>query len=117
MQLDAIVGTRRLIDAGVLVSERDGRLRFRHALLRDTVYRLLAETQRATLHRGDFFGEVSILLGEPPSADVVALRALRCIVLAGPSVEGFMISNPRVSFRMLQSMARRLRNANRFRNQ
>ena len=73
--------------------------------------------QRATLHRGDFFGEVSILLGEPPSADVVALRALRCIVLAGPSVEGFMVSNPRVSFRMLQSMARRLRNANRYRNQ
>ncbi len=29
-------------------------------------------TQRATLGRGDFFGEVSILLGEPPTADVVA---------------------------------------------
>ena len=28
--------------------------------------------QRATLGRGDFFGEVSILLGEPPTADVVA---------------------------------------------
>ena len=29
--------------------------------------------QRATLGRGDFFGEVSILLGEPPTADVVAI--------------------------------------------
>ena len=28
--------------------------------------------QRATLARGDFFGEVSILLGEPPGADIVA---------------------------------------------
>ncbi len=31
--------------------------------------------QRATLGRGDFFGEVSILLGEPPTADVVASTA------------------------------------------
>jgi CRP-like cAMP-binding protein len=73
--------------------------------------------QRATLHRGDFFGEVSILLGEPPSADVVALVPLRCIVLAGPQVEPFMVANPRVMYRMLQAQARRLRNANRFRNQ
>src|SRR3972149_6700648 len=33
---------------------------------------------RAKLGRGDFFGEVSILLGEPPTADVVAVGALRC---------------------------------------
>ena len=73
--------------------------------------------ERAKLSRGDFFGEVSILLGEPPVADVVALRPLRCIVLAGPSVEPFMLANPKVMFRMLQAQARRLRNANRFRNQ
>ena len=30
--------------------------------------------QRATLQRGDFFGEVSIMLGESPTADVVANR-------------------------------------------
>ncbi len=40
--------------------------------------------QRASLSRGDFFGEVSILLGEPPVADVVAVHQLRCLVLAGP---------------------------------
>ena len=33
-------------------------------------------TTRGTLHRGDFFGEVSILLGEPPTADVVATSSL-----------------------------------------
>jgi CRP-like cAMP-binding protein len=72
--------------------------------------------QRATLGRGEFFGEVSILLGEPPTADVVATRPLRCIVLAGSAIEAFLVEHPRVMFRMLQAQARRLRNANRTRS-
>jgi CRP-like cAMP-binding protein len=72
--------------------------------------------QRATLGRGEFFGEVSILLGDVPVADVVALRPLRCIVLSGPAVEAFLISHPKVMYRMLQAQARRLRNANRWRS-
>jgi len=71
---------------------------------------------RATLGRGDFFGEVSILLGQPPVADVIALRPLRCLVLAGAEVESFFVGHPRVMYRMLQAQARRLRNANRWRN-
>jgi CRP-like cAMP-binding protein len=75
---------------------------------------VVADGQKlATLARGDFFGEVSVLLGEPPTADVVATRPLRCIVLGGPGVEQFLIDHPRVMFRMLQASARRLRNANR----
>lgn len=73
-------------------------------------------SQRATLHRGDFFGEVSILLGEPPTADVVATSPLLCIVIAGPAVEAFLVAYPRIMFRMLQAQARRLRNANRWRS-
>jgi CRP-like cAMP-binding protein len=72
--------------------------------------------RRATLTRGEFFGEVSILLGEPPVADVVALRPMRCLVIAGPQVEAFLVAHPRVMYRMLQSQARRLRNANRWRS-
>ena len=71
---------------------------------------------RATLARGDFIGEGSILLGEPPVADVVALRPLRCLVLDGPSVEGFLVDHPKVMYRMLQAQARRLRNSNRWRS-
>ncbi len=63
----------------------------------------------ATLGKGDFFGEVSVLLGEAPTADVVALRPLRCLVLPGPEVEAFLVDHPRVMFRMLQASARRLR--------
>jgi CRP/FNR family cyclic AMP-dependent transcriptional regulator len=71
---------------------------------------------RVTLQRGDFFGEVSILLGEPPTADVVASSTLRCAVLAGNAVESFLVAHPRVMYRMLQASARRLRNANRWRS-
>ena len=64
---------------------------------------------RTTLARGDFFGEVSVLLGEPPTADIVALSPLRCLVLPGTQVEEFLTSLPKVMFRMLQAEARRLR--------
>ena len=73
-------------------------------------------SDRARLGRGDFFGEVSILLGETPIADVVAVRPLRCLVLAGPAVEAFLVAHPRVMYRMLQAQARRLRAANRWRS-
>ena len=72
--------------------------------------------ERARLSRGEFFGEVSILLGEPPVADVVAVGTLRCLVLAGPAVEAFLQAHPTLMYRMLQASARRLRNANRWRS-
>ena len=71
---------------------------------------------RATLGRGEFFGEVSLLLGEAPTADVVATRPLRCIALPGAAVESFLVEHPRVMYRMLQTQSRRLRNANRARS-
>jgi CRP-like cAMP-binding protein len=87
-----------------------------HVILDGEAAVVVDGTQRATLSRGEFFGEVSILLGESPSADVVASRPLRTIVLAGPAVEDFLVEHPKVMFRMLQAQARRLRNANRWRD-
>ena len=84
-----------------------------HVILDGDAAVVIDGDERASLGRGDFFGEVSILLGEPPIADIVATRPLRCIVLGGPDVERFLVDHPRVTFRMLQAMARRLRNANR----
>ena len=71
---------------------------------------------RAVLGRGDFFGEVSVLLGEPPTADVVAMRPLRCAVLPGPDTEGVLVNNPRVMYRILPAQARRLKIANQWRS-
>ena len=76
----------------------------------------IGDETRAMLGRGDFFGEVSVLLGEPPTADVVAMRPLRCAVLPGPETEGVLVNNPRVMYRILQAQARRLKIANQWRS-
>lgn len=70
--------------------------------------------ERARLGRGDFFGEISVLLGGVPIADVRAETLLRCLVLPGPELEGFLLEHPPVMLRMLQAVARRLRDASRW---
>jgi CRP-like cAMP-binding protein len=87
-----------------------------HVILDGDVAVVVDGQERARLARGDFFGEVSIFLGEPPIADIVATRPLRCLVLAGPRVEPYLIAHPQVMYRMLQAQARRLRAANRWRS-
>lgn len=87
-----------------------------HLILEGEASVLVDGHERAKLARGDFFGEVSILLGEPPVADVVATQPLRCLVLPGTAIEAFLLAHPKVMFRMLQAQARRLRNANRWRD-
>jgi CRP-like cAMP-binding protein len=72
--------------------------------------------QRAKLSRGDFFGELSILLDEAPVADIVALTPLRCLVLPRSELREWLLSLPLVSMRMLQAELRRLRNANKWRS-
>src|SRR5688572_8452 len=59
---------------------------------------------------GDFFGEIAILLDQPPSADVVAETELRCLVLGASQLEEILIAHPRLLYRMLQAVARKLRN-------
>ena len=63
------------------------------------------------LRTGDFFGEVSTLLGTDPTADVVAAGPLRCLEIPSPQLEAFLLEYPRVMFRMLQTEARRLQEA------
>jgi len=71
-------------------------------------------TDRATLRPGDFFGEISALLGEPPVSDIVAQRQLRCLILPAAALEGFLESHPKVMYRLLQGEARKVRNTTRW---
>jgi CRP-like cAMP-binding protein len=64
---------------------------------------------RSTLQAGDYFGEISVLLGDTPVADIVALRPLRCLVLPSAQVEAFLKEHPNVMYRLLQGEARKVR--------
>jgi CRP/FNR family transcriptional regulator, cyclic AMP receptor protein len=77
---------------------------------------LIDDDERATLSTGSFFGEVSVLLGEPATADIVVRTALRCLVIPPERTEEFLLSYPRVMYRMLQTEARRLRTVDPMRN-
>ena len=70
--------------------------------------------ERTSQRPGDFFGEISCLLGEPPTADIVATQPLRCLVLAPAQVEEFLITHPNVMYRVLQGEARKLRTTTRW---
>ena len=66
--------------------------------------------QLARLGRGDFFGEISALIGDPPTADVVAVSILRCLVIPGQQLERLLLDRPQLALRLLRMEARRLRN-------
>jgi len=61
------------------------------------------------LRRGDFFGEVSTLLDCKPTADVIARSELHALEIPGPQLETFLMKYPHVTYRMLQTVTRRLR--------
>lgn len=70
--------------------------------------------ERARLGRGEFFGEISVLTGGVPIADIRAETLLRCLALPGPQLEAFLLEHPPVMLRMLQAVSRRLRDASRW---
>ena len=65
----------------------------------------------ATLSRGDFFGEMSLLDNQPRTADVVAVKATRCFVLSAWSFSALIKTNPRMAMGMLKELVKRLRAA------
>ena len=74
---------------------------------------MMGGTERARLHPGDFFGEVSILTGETPQAAVIGVsEELRCASLLGSELRGLLLEHPKIAIRMLELGARRLRGAN-----
>jgi CRP-like cAMP-binding protein len=65
--------------------------------------------QLAQLSRGEFFGEISALTGEPPTTDVVAVTILRCLVIPAQQLERLLLERPEFALRMLRIEVRRLR--------
>ncbi len=86
-----------------------------HVILSGEVAVRLDGAELARLGRGDFFGEISALFGEPPVADIVALGPVRCLLLPAAELHDFLLSYPAVMYRILLDQTRRVRNANRWR--
>lgn len=126
LSLFADVGAAELASVAHVVDERrfaEGERVIRQGVTGSAFYVILAGEAAirvdgkdyGTLGRGDFFGEISVLLGEPPVGDIVAKRELYCAIIAGPALEAFMLGHPKIMWRMLQSEARKLRTATRWR--
>jgi CRP/FNR family transcriptional regulator, cyclic AMP receptor protein len=63
----------------------------------------------AELARGDFFGEMSIIDGNPRSADAKVIEDARLAILSREDFMEFIHSNPVVTLEMLSAVFKRLR--------
>ena len=81
-----------------------------YIILEGTAAIRVNDVERSALKPGDHFGEISCLLGEVPVADILAATPLRCLVLPGAQLAGFLTAHPRVMYRLLQGEARKLKN-------
>jgi CRP/FNR family transcriptional regulator len=64
-----------------------------------------------TLGSGDYFGEVALLDDGPRSATVTAGTDMRCLGMASWEFRPFVLEHPELALTMLQTLARRLREA------
>jgi CRP-like cAMP-binding protein len=76
---------------------------------------VIDDEDRRVLSKGSFFGEVSVLLQEPATASIITRTPVTCLVVPGPEVEGFLVSHPQVTYRILKAEARRLKTASEWR--
>jgi CRP/FNR family cyclic AMP-dependent transcriptional regulator len=65
----------------------------------------------ATLSKGQFFGEMSLIDGKPRSADVVAVQPTKCFTLSTWVFSALIKEHPDLVLPMLRELAKRLRAA------
>lgn len=63
----------------------------------------------ATLEKGDFFGEMSVLEDLPRAASARAATDVRLLQINGSTFDQLLRSNPEIAVRMMRKLSRRLR--------
>jgi len=65
----------------------------------------------AVLHEGNFFGEMSLLDGQPRSASATAIQATRLLVLDREHFQRHVLAQPQIVAKLLRELSKRLRAA------
>jgi CRP-like cAMP-binding protein len=115
----AVQRGRASSDRRALADQRSSGGRRRHAdrRVRDAFFVLIDGTAAvrtpvgagAELHPGDFFGEMSLLDGEPRSASIVATTPLRLLIVDRAHFWRLLDETPELIRRMLTILSRRVR--------
>ena len=62
----------------------------------------------ARLATGDFFGEMSVVVGEPRTARAVAISSCRLLELDGATLEAMCVERPEIAIRIIRRLTDRL---------
>lgn len=63
----------------------------------------------AKLSKGQFFGEMALIDGQPRTADVVAVTPTECFALSAWSFASLVKTEPNIALGMMKELVRRLR--------
>jgi CRP/FNR family cyclic AMP-dependent transcriptional regulator len=80
-----------------------------HLILEGTAKVVAGNRTRARLARGEFFGEMSLLDGEPRSATVVAETPVKTFSLASWNFNRFLRTHPSIALKLLVVLSQRIR--------
>jgi CRP/FNR family transcriptional regulator, cyclic AMP receptor protein len=110
-QLRAIADSAEEVDfAEGRVIARQGEVGTGFFIVVDGTVRVVRDGETlATLGPGEFFGELSVLDGQPRIAQVVAEEPTTCLALASWDFERVLLDNPTVAVGILRGLAGRLR--------
>jgi len=67
----------------------------------------------ARLGPGDFFGEMSVVLGEPRTARAAAVKSARLLMLDGEILEAMCVERPEIAIRIISRLSGRLKESER----
>ena len=115
-ELEAIAGSyeRRSFGEGEWILREGQSNAGLRVILEGEVTVVIGGMDRAVLHAGMFFGEISVLLDQPVGASVVSRTPLRCAHIHRSELIPFLLDHPTVTLQLLQAEARRVDDANRW---
>ena len=93
-------------DGEVIVPEGEEGLGF-YFLIEGSARVLRGNREVARLNKGDYFGEISLLEGDPRNATVVAVGAATCMGILRSFFRPLLARNPRLALRILDEELRR----------